>query len=197
MTNIFLDNKYTNWYFAIINNSKNNSADEYLEKHHIIPRSLGGNNTKDNIAKLTAKQHFICHLLLIKMTTEKARSKMLMAAWAMGTLHGKNHQGRRHKMSSRTFESLRKEALTDSNRIENLKEKFSKEKNPFYGKAQSDEAREKMSIAKKGKYKGNENHFYGKTHSEETRKRMSESRKAMGWKLVDGVRVWFTKEASV
>lgn len=196
MNTIFLNNKYTRWYFAIIESSKNNSSG-YLEKHHIIPKSLGGSNKAENIAKLTARQHFICHLLLVKMTTEKAKSKMLMAAWAMSALHGKNHQGNRYKISSRTFDSLRVAALTDSNRIQNLKEKFSKEKNPFYGKTQTVEARKKMSIAKKGKYKGDDNHFYGKTHTEESRKRMSESRKAMGWKLVNGIRVWFIKEASV
>ena len=122
---------------------------------------------------------------------------MLMAAWAMGVLHGKNHQGNRYKISSRTFDSLRASALTDSNRIQNLKERFSKEKNPFYGKIQTTEAKKKMSIAKKGKYKGDDNHFYGKTHTEEARKRMSESKKDKTWKLIDGKRVWVNKEASV
>ena len=192
----FLDNKYSRWYFSIINSSKDN-LDGYLEKHHIIPRSLGGANTKDNIAKLTAKQHFICHLLLTKMTTGKDRSKMLMAAWAMGTLHGKNHQGNRYKISSRTFETLRKTALTDENRINNLRERFSKEKNPFFGKIQSAESRQKMSDAKKGKYKGTENNFFGQTHTSKTKAKISESKKGKSWKLVNGVRVWFIKEASV
>ena len=36
---IFIDNKYTKWYYTIIDNAKQrvNSVDDYLENHHIIP----------------------------------------------------------------------------------------------------------------------------------------------------------------
>lgn len=43
---------------------------EYSERHHIIPKSLGGSNKKINIVRLTAKEHFIAHLLLTKMYTK-------------------------------------------------------------------------------------------------------------------------------
>jgi len=39
---------------------------EYFENHHILPRSLGGLDIKDNLVLLTAKEHFICHFLLAK-----------------------------------------------------------------------------------------------------------------------------------
>lgn len=42
----------------------------YYEKHHIIPRSMGGKDTADNIVYLTAREHFIAHLLLSKMFPE-------------------------------------------------------------------------------------------------------------------------------
>lgn len=42
----------------------------YHEKHHIIPRSIGGTNESDNIVCLTAREHFIAHLLLSKMFIE-------------------------------------------------------------------------------------------------------------------------------
>lgn len=38
----------------------------YTETHHILPRCLGGDNSKDNLVKLTAREHFIAHLLLTK-----------------------------------------------------------------------------------------------------------------------------------
>lgn len=41
--------------------------DTYTENHHIVPRSLGGSDDKDNLVKLTAREHFICHYLLAKM----------------------------------------------------------------------------------------------------------------------------------
>jgi hypothetical protein len=61
---IFINNKYTNWYNSIINNVKNRNITGYTEKHHIIPSSLGGDNSKENIVSLTAREHFVCHLLL-------------------------------------------------------------------------------------------------------------------------------------
>ena len=36
----------------------------YFEKHHIIPRCVGGQNEKSNYVLLTAKEHFICHMIL-------------------------------------------------------------------------------------------------------------------------------------
>lgn len=39
----------------------------YYERHHILPKSLGGQDTKENLVLLTAKEHYICHMLLIKI----------------------------------------------------------------------------------------------------------------------------------
>lgn len=51
---IFIDNKYTNWYYQIIDSAKNRKLDTnlYVEKHHIIPKSLGGSKNKDFIIKV-------------------------------------------------------------------------------------------------------------------------------------------------
>jgi hypothetical protein len=38
----FLENKYTKWYFSIISNAQSREVSGYIEKHHIIPKSLGG-----------------------------------------------------------------------------------------------------------------------------------------------------------
>lgn len=46
------------------NRKKGNGV--YYEKHHIIPRWLGGKDTKDNLILLTPKEHFIAHMLLWK-----------------------------------------------------------------------------------------------------------------------------------
>ncbi len=39
----------------------------YVEKHHIIPRCLGGTDSKDNLVRLTYREHFVCHKLLCKI----------------------------------------------------------------------------------------------------------------------------------
>ena len=48
-------NKYKNWYNSIIKNAQNRQIDGYVEKHHIIPQSLGGSNETINLVKLTAR----------------------------------------------------------------------------------------------------------------------------------------------
>lgn len=57
----------------------------YYEMHHILPRSLGGKDDKMNLVPLTAREHFICHWLLVKMYNKgsKERHKMLYAFWRM------------------------------------------------------------------------------------------------------------------
>lgn len=39
----------------------------YSEKHHILPRSLGGDDDAENLIRLTPEDHFVAHLLLAKM----------------------------------------------------------------------------------------------------------------------------------
>jgi len=58
---------YEKIYKNIILKRKVLVPNEYYEKHHILPRSMGGKDNKENIVCLTAKEHFLCHLLLIKI----------------------------------------------------------------------------------------------------------------------------------
>lgn len=51
----------------------------YYENHHIIPVCVGGNNKKDNMVLLTAKEHFLCHYLLTKMYEGKEKIKLIYA----------------------------------------------------------------------------------------------------------------------
>jgi hypothetical protein len=80
---IFLDNKYTKWYYKIIENRKINAYDGYTERHHIIPRCMDGNDNLENLVDLSAREHFVCHLLLRKMTTGNNKRKMTIALGAM------------------------------------------------------------------------------------------------------------------
>lgn len=81
---MFLQNKYTLWYFNIIQFAKKrNIINVYFEKHHIVPKSLGGDNSSNNIVKLTAKGHYIVHHLLTKMTKGDSKLKMVNAFWYM------------------------------------------------------------------------------------------------------------------
>jgi hypothetical protein len=104
---MFIENKYTRTYNNIINLAKTRilSPEIYTEKHHIIPKSIGGSNLSDNIIILTAREHYICHRLLVKMTTGIQKSKMINAAWALANLNTNNQQ--RVKINSKTYAILR------------------------------------------------------------------------------------------
>jgi hypothetical protein len=58
---------YQNIYDKIIHRAKQRQLLGYGEKHHITPRCLGGSDDKDNIVKLTYREHFLCHKLLCKI----------------------------------------------------------------------------------------------------------------------------------
>ena len=41
--------------------------DGYVERHHILPKALGGSDDSSNLVALTAKEHFLAHVLLAKI----------------------------------------------------------------------------------------------------------------------------------
>ena len=106
-----INNKYKKWHDSIIDNAQSRIIKGYSEKHHILPRSLGGLNNKDNIVKLTAKEHFIVHMLLCKFTVSKSKYKCLVAFEGMCRLKTKN---RTYKITSRVASKLREESKIHS-----------------------------------------------------------------------------------
>lgn len=102
---IFINNKYTRVYYSIIDRAKTRVISSYTEKHHIIPRSIGGSNTKENLVALTAREHFVCHLLLTKMTHGQDKKKMGSAVFYL-TGKGKANRNNRIK-ASRLYENLK------------------------------------------------------------------------------------------
>lgn len=114
---MFNESKYTKWYYAIINRASTRVLQGYTEGHHIILKCLGGSNSKSNLVRLTAREHFICHRLLVKMVAIEHKSRLALAATKMWQ-KGKN-QHRDYRFNSKTYEHLKKEAsafLSELNR---------------------------------------------------------------------------------
>ncbi len=70
----------------IIANRKNSPVEKVRgsgtsETHHIVPRSLGGSDDKENLIELLSREHFLVHYCLWKMQPEDsvARKKMVKA----------------------------------------------------------------------------------------------------------------------
>jgi hypothetical protein len=72
---------YQAHYDKLISRSKNRVLEGYYEKHHIIPRCLGGSDNKNNIVNLTPEEHYVAHQLLVKIYPNNA--KLINAAVMM------------------------------------------------------------------------------------------------------------------
>ena len=82
----------------------------YTEKHHIIPRSLGGSDTPDNLVKVTARQHFILHALLFfiaKRSGDTEASQKMAHAWNLMRSNPTANKAR--YINSRLFEAARED----------------------------------------------------------------------------------------
>lgn len=95
---------YEKIYHSIIDNRKKNPIIGYTEEHHIIPRCIGGNNMASNLVKLTAREHFICHLLLTKIYLNTPEYYKLVKAFLMMLVESPTHK--RYNLSRR-YEKLR------------------------------------------------------------------------------------------
>jgi hypothetical protein len=132
-TDIFLQNKYTNWYYSIIDRAIIRGNIEPNEKHHIIPESFfikrkrlgsigwleGNPDDISNIVKLTPHEHLVCHLLLPRMTIGPAKHKMLKAALGMSRLMGPKQERKRvtGRMYAKLVEELRNSEIPESAKI--------------------------------------------------------------------------------
>lgn len=130
---MFTKNKYTRWYYNIISNAQKSQRDGYTETHHIIPKSLGGDDSISNLVKLTPREHYICHALLVKMVDTPKHIRSMYAAFNM------MHVGRNGKKYT--------SKLYDYYKVKFYKLHSQQQK----GKVRSLESRQKQSKSAKGK----------------------------------------------
>lgn len=179
--NIFLHNDAKEKYYLIINRARNRIKPKgYCEKHHVIPRSLGGSNKASNLVLLTAREHYRCHQLLVDMTKGEARSKMSYALFAMSR-QASGVQSR-YKPSAKEYAKARELArvsLSVARKGKSLEER--------YGKEKSDAIKAKLSKVHKGREfskitrKNLSESKKGWNPSKETRQRMSDAQQARTW----------------
>lgn len=122
---------YKRIYDTIVSRAKVRQLTDYKEQHHIIPKCLGGSDDKDNLVDLTAREHFLCHWLLIRIYPEE--SKLAYAFWNMCNGR-KNKYQLRYIPTSRTYQ----EAKIHAAKSQSLRKV-------------SDKTKQKLSEAKKGK----------------------------------------------
>ena len=164
--------KYSAIYDQLMDKARQRGRPEgYCEKHHIVPKCLGGGNEKSNLVFLTAKEHFMAHKLLVRIYSLNKGDWYALIA-----------MGRIQEFKTRIFASEREKAYEIRR-----------------GFKYTEESRMKMSASAKrrGPQKNSEATQFGKrpawnkglkgfragyTHSEETRAKMRAAMLRIGHK---------------
>ena len=159
---------YKRIYDNVIVNAKNCNRRKckgvYYENHHILPKCMGGTNNVENLVLLTAKEHFVCHMLLCEIYSD---NKLKYALFRLINSQGK--QG--YRVTAKTYERIKLE--------------YSKMPNIRKGTKCSDATKEKMSLAQKGRKTSDDTKkkqsdaklkFFNSTEGDELRKKMSKNK---------------------
>jgi hypothetical protein len=149
---------YQKIYNQIIERAKTRQLNCYKEKHHVIPRCMGGVD-ENNIVELTAKEHFLCHRLLCEIYPSLDKLKYALFLMAIG----KNKRKENHyNISGKTYERIKiewqlkvkgkpkpKGFMSDDikSKISQANKGVSRNKGTKF----TDEQKQKISQAKKGK----------------------------------------------
>jgi hypothetical protein len=180
---MFKTNKYSRWYFSIIQTARDRVTSGYVEKHHIIPKCLGGGDTKENIVRLYPKEHYICHLLLIRMTEGTAKSKM---SFAVNMFARKNPQHQRIVLNSRQYSYVKKIFSAEMSILHKGKtvspETIAKQKSTrkLNNKKRSVESKKKTSLASKIMWEENYERLVAALNTPECKEKQSISAKRRG-----------------
>jgi hypothetical protein len=167
---------YTRIYNQIIERAQTRKLEGYFEKHHIIPKCIGGLDIKENIVELTAREHFLCHILLCEIYPQEHKLKQALFLMARNKKYP-------NIINSKLYEELKISHLdtlskTHKNKqlSQHTKDKISQKPK---GKPKPDYFREIASKSRKGK-NISEDHkdkireaMLGKTYPQEIKDKMS------------------------
>jgi hypothetical protein len=176
--NQFNNTKYTRWYYSIIQKRAILDKDARGEIHHIIPRSMGGDDSPENLVKLTGHDHAWCHWLLTKMTTGSAKVSMIYAFNMMG-VSGEHMERQSSYAIVRAYEKNRIEWSKNHSDTMKGREPWNK------GLDMKDDPRCKGGVKNRGKKrdpKASEQaaaKHRGRKNTEETKSKMSMSQKGI------------------
>jgi hypothetical protein len=158
---------HTKQYNLLICKARNRglAADTYYEKHHVVPKSLGGSNSKSNLVYLTGREHFVAHMLLAHMYGG--------GMWAAAAMMKASRKVQSRELNSRLYEIARRnwsQFLQGKQRPAHVIEALKKHAT---NRVVSDETKAKMSLVRKGKPRSGDPSKW--KHSDEAKQKMRES----------------------
>lgn len=142
-------------YDNLINKRIQFPVEGYSEKHHILPRCLGGGNEKSNIIILTAREHLMAHLLLLKIYPNNR--KLFHSVWMMTNMNkytSKDYSYLKEKFVSIPVSDETRKKLSDAAKSRPYRkqtpETIAKRISKNIGKKRTPEQRENISTGLKG-----------------------------------------------
>ena len=183
---------YQKHYDLLIEKAKSRILVGYKEIHHIIPKCMGGTNDAENLAELTASEHYVAHQLLLKIypKNHKLAYACHMMSTALNSRNNKSYEWVRKRMAKANSEILKgmkraprskewsekiSKALTGKKQSKETKEKRSKS---MTGRQVSETFKNKMSVLAKNRTKEHQDKLnkahIGAKRSEETKAKMRE-----------------------
>lgn len=80
------------WHYdQLVDRARGRILKGYSERHHVLPRCLGGGDEPENLVRLTAEEHYVAHQLLIRI--HPAERRLVWAAHLMATRPGNKLYG--------------------------------------------------------------------------------------------------------
>jgi len=177
---------------------------------------MGGSDEKENLVNLTAREHFICHRLLVQI--HPSNNKLKFALWAMCNMKSKRQS--RYTPSSRIYESIKieviklisekkkgvklseehkrktSETLKGRKRPQEVIDKMVKTRKENGGWKHSDETKNKIRSNNGMKRQEVRDKLKGREISDETRKKLSDVSVHKRACIIDGVWYESIREAS-
>lgn len=163
--------------------------EQYVECHHVIPKSEGGSDNEDNLVNLTAREHYVAHLLLARIYDDY---NMWCSLWGLSNKWGRRRSCQQYVISSRQYERVRiefakrhskllKSRPTPQACLDALKRSWARPSKGMKGKHHSEATKRKMSKSKRGlRWKNTV------PYSEEHRAKTAESKRGREWWHKDG-----------
>lgn len=138
---------YLNHYKKLTSRAKTRKLDGYIERHHIIPKCMGGSDDKNNLVNLTASEHYVAHQLLVKIypNNYKLAYACHMMSTKLNERNNKSYEWVRNKMAKAN--SIILKGMKRAPRSKEWSEKISKS---LLGRKMSDEAKSDISKALTG-----------------------------------------------
>jgi hypothetical protein len=162
-----------------IDSLKSQVIDGYSEKHHIIPRSMGGTDVKSNLIALTPRQHFVAHWMLWKAYGgNMGRAFFMMSNFGKyGNVNSRTYAMARADYSKQVSIQMTGKVMPPIS--EETRQKMSKS---ALGKVVSQETRDKISAAQ-----------VGRVYDDEFKRKVSEGKKGIttrgtGWQQSEETR---------